>query len=334
MQLRRRLLSFAAILGLIASPFLVASPASADDKGKDHGPRVTMVADLGDSANGSTVGPDGALYVAVGVEGKIYRVNPKNGHARVFAENLPAAVPAVGYGGVVDVAFRGHTAYALVSLVDIAGGTGKNGVYKVLDRDSNKLIANLSKFNSRRPGTGQDLPGGNPFAIQTVRNGFLVTDGNANRLFHIGKWGKIKIARQFGNVVPTGLEATHKKVYMGQAGPVPHADETGRVISLNHRYRSERVVASGEPLIVDVESSKCGRLYALSNGEPTPDAGPAEPALPDTGTFLRVKNGHFKVVLDELNLPVSLEFIGKSAYIVSLDGGIWRVKGFEKCGHH
>jgi hypothetical protein len=331
MQLKRRLLSVAAILGLIASPLLVATPASADDRGKDHGPKATMIADLGNSANGSTVGPDGALYVAVGLEGKIIRVNPRNGHTSVFAEGLPT--PKIPYGGAVDVAFRGHTAYALVTLVDVGGGTGKNGVYKIQDRDSNKLIANISRFNGKYPAPGMDAPGGNPFAIQTVRSGFLVTDGNANRLFHIDKWGKIKIARQFGNVVPTGLEVTHKKVYVGESGPVPHADETGRVISLNHHYRSERLVASGEPLIVDVESSKCGRLYALSNGEPTPNAGPATPAKAGTGTFLRVKHGDFKVVLDELNLPVSLEFLGKRAYIVSLDGAIWRVKGFEKCGH-
>jgi hypothetical protein len=336
MQFRRRMLSLAAIGGLVASTFFVATPASADDRGKDHGPKATMIADLGESANGSTVGPDGALYVAVGAEGKIYRVNPKNGHTRVFAEGLPKALEAVGYGGVVDVAFRGHTAYALVTLVDIPPATGKNGVYKIQDRDSNKLVANISKFNGKHPATGAaagDTPGGNPFAIQTVRGGFLVTDGNFNRLFHINKWGKIKIARQFGDVVPTGLEVTHRKVYMGQAGPEPHNAADGKVISLNHRFHNERVVASGETLIVDVEASRCGRLYALSNGD-SPKGEAIEPAVPNTGAFLKVKGDDFKTVLDKLNLPVSLDFIRSSAYIVSLDGAIWRVKGFEKCGGH
>jgi hypothetical protein len=328
------MLSFAAILGLIAAPLLVASTANAGDRDHDDGVKATMIADLS-SGNGTTVGPDGALYVAVGLEGKIIRVNPRNGHTRVFAEGLPT--PKIPYGGAVDVVFRGHTAYALVSLVDVGGGTGANGVYRIDDRDSNTLIANISKFNGKHPATGAgagDTPGGNPFAIESVRSGFLVTDGNHNRLFQISKHGKIRVARQFGDVVPTGLEVRHNKIYMGEAGPVEDPGAIGKVISLNRHYHAKRVVASGDPLIVDVEFSKCGRLYALKNGDPVADAPAGTPAKSDTGAFLRVKNGEFKTVLDDINLPVSVDFIGRSAYISTLTGEIWRVSNFENCGGH
>ena len=62
------------------------------------------------------VGPDGALYVAEGVAGRISRVNPKTGAITPFASGLPKAI--VDFGGPVDVAFLGETAYALVTLVE------------------------------------------------------------------------------------------------------------------------------------------------------------------------------------------------------------------------
>jgi hypothetical protein len=343
MDFRRRMLSLAAIAGLIASPLLVASPATADDRrGNDRsGPDTELIADLGDSANGSTVGPDGALYVAVGAEGKVYRVNPRNGNTRVFAEDLPAALPGFGYGGVVDVAFRGHTAYVITTLIDEQfGGTEANGLYRIDDRDSHTLVADLSAFNRKYPRLDEDDPGagelegGNPFALESIRSGFLVTDGNLNRLFHISKKGKIRIVREFGDVVPTGLEADHRKIYMAEAGPVEAPGAVGKVISLNRRFHNERVVASGDPLVVDVEFSRCGRLYALRNGDPVEKADPGTPAIADTGEFLRVRNGHFKVLVDDLDQPVSVDFIRRSAYIVTLTGEIWRVSGFEKCGGH
>jgi hypothetical protein len=39
------------------------------------------------------------------------------------------------------------------------------------------------------------------------------------------------------------------------------------------------------------------------------------------------RDGHFTVVIDGLNQPTSLEFIGKTAYVVTLGGEIWKIKG-------
>ena len=38
------------------------------------------------------------------------------------------------------------------------------------------------------------------------------------------------------------------------------------------------------------------------------------------------KDGSFTVLTEGLNQPTSLEFIGKSAYVVTLGGEIWRIK--------
>jgi hypothetical protein len=39
------------------------------------------------------------------------------------------------------------------------------------------------------------------------------------------------------------------------------------------------------------------------------------------------RDGTVSVVIDRLNQPTSLEFIGKTAYVVTLGGEIWRIKG-------
>ena len=71
-----------------------------------------------EGASGSTIGPDGALYVTEGATGEVTRVDRKTGEQSMFAENLPLLVPDFGYGGAVDVAFLDETAYVLVSLTD------------------------------------------------------------------------------------------------------------------------------------------------------------------------------------------------------------------------
>src|ERR671911_1968186 len=65
---------------------------------------------------GSTIGPGGALYVTEAHAGRISRVDPRTGEIATFASGLPKRMPGFGFGGVVDVAFLGKTAYALVTL--------------------------------------------------------------------------------------------------------------------------------------------------------------------------------------------------------------------------
>jgi hypothetical protein len=97
--------------------------------------------------------------------------------------------------------------------------------------------------------------------------------------------------------------------------------------SFGPRSTTATEVASGSPLLVDVEFGRGRRLYALSQG--VGSGGPAgSPALPNTGALVRVnRDGAFTVVTDGLNQPTSLEFIGKTAYVVTLGGEIWKLNG-------
>jgi hypothetical protein len=280
----------------------------------EAGPNAARLVTGLEGATGSTIGPGGALYVTEGAAGRISRVDPQTGEITTFASGLPNSI--VGIGGAIDVAFIGSTAYALVTLVgpDV-GGSNVVGIYRVDGPDSFAVVADIGEFNLLNPpNTPFDVPTGVQYALETYRGGFLVTDGHHNRVLWVTLDGEVTELIAFDNIVPTGLAVSGYLVYMAEAGPVPHESEDGEV-------------ASGASLLVDVEFGRGRRLYALSQGEGS--GGPAgSPALPNTGALVEVNgDGTFTVITDGLDRPTSLEFIGNTAYVVTLTGEIWKIDG-------
>jgi hypothetical protein len=283
-----------------------------------------LVAGL-EGGSGSTIGPGGALYVTEGVAGRISRVDPRTGEVTTYASGLPQRI--VPIGGAMDVAFIGSTAYALVTLVgpDV-GGNDIVGIYRVDGPSSFTVIADIGTFSVNNPPDTQfDVPSGVQYALDFYRGGFLVTDGHLNRVLYVTLDGEVTEFRAFGNIVPTGLELAGDTVYMAEAGPVPHEPEDGKVVSFGPRSAGVTEVASGARLLVDVEFGRGRTLYALSQG--IFGGGPAgAPALPGTGSLVQVnQDGTFTVLVDQLNLPTSMEFIGNTAYVVNLVGEIWKI---------
>ena len=317
---RKLLLLVAAVVGMIAPSAANAAPPAPP-------PNATQLLTGLEGGSGSTVGPGGALYVTESAAGRISRVDPRTGEITTFASGLPASI--IGIGGTTDVAFIGGTAYALVTVVgsDI-GGSDVVGIYRIDGPDSFTVVADIGAFAlSNPPGFPIDVPTGVQYALQTYRGGFLVTDGHHNRVYRVTRDGQVSQLIAFGNIVPTGLEVRGGTIYMAEAGPVPHVPEDGRVVAFRPRSTTVREVASGSPLLVDVEFGRGHRLYALSQG--SFGGGPAgSPALPNTGALVKVnRDGTFTVVIGGLNQPTSLEFIGKTAYVVTLGGEIWKIKG-------
>jgi hypothetical protein len=77
-----------------------------------------------------------------------------------------------------------------------------------------------------------------------------------------------------------------------------------------------------------VEYGPGGKLYALSQGHFTEGHDDGTPADPNTGALVEVNaDGTFTVITDGLNQPTSLEFIGNTAYVVTLGGEIWMIDG-------
>jgi hypothetical protein len=291
-------------------------------------PSATLLVDGLQGTVGSAIGPDGALYVTEAALGQVTRIDPSNGDTTTFASGLP--LPVIPLGGAMDLAFVDDTLYVLVTLVSAdVGGVSVGGIYQMDASGDFTVLADLGTWSTDNPPSTQfDVPSGVQYALQPVADGFLVSDGHHNRVLHVSSDGDITQRIQFRNIVPTGLEVVRGRVFVAQAGPIPHNPADGKVVSfpLNAPSPHAHRVASGYSLLVDVETGPRGRLFALSQGDSPGDVPPASPALPDSGELLLVRhNGSFRVLVDELDLPTSLDFVGRTAFITTLNGEVWTI---------
>jgi len=282
---------------------------------------------------GSTVGPDKALYVTAPLAGTIWRIDPKTGAVKLFTTGLPKRIPGLDYlgSGVIDVTFHGGTAYALVTgVAPDLNGHDVVGIYRVDGSNSYTIIADIGAWSIAHPPVPAFfVPTGFQFAIESYRDGFIVTDGHHNRVLYVTLDGQINEVIAFEDVVPTGLAVRGNTIYVTQAGPIPHHPENAKLMSLSQGSATATEVASAAGLnvglFVDVEFGLGSTLYTLAQGIWD---GPFEgaPALPNTGALLKLQpNGTFSVIADGLNLPTSVELIGNNAYVVSLAGEVWEI---------
>lgn len=296
------------------------------------GPSASLLVKGLEGGSGSTVGPDGALYVPETISGKITRVDPKTGAVTPFASGLPKQLTSLGIGGVMDVAFLGQTAYALVTLVGPDWkGSDVVGIYRIDGPDKFTVVADLGKWSIDNPPPGYpegyDTATGVQYAMQPYPGGFVVTDGHHNRVLKVGLDGKITQLIQLADIVPTGLALWGDTIYMAEAGPLPHLPENGKIISFEESIPSVAQIAAGAPLLVDVEYDLCRNLYGLAQGTHEDKPGTeGSPAMPNTGSLVQVKgDGTFATIVGELNQPTSLEFIGNTAYVVTFGGEIYKI---------
>lgn len=318
-----------AVLASVAVAATLVAPGAAHSATSTMAPGVTQLAVVG-GGSGSTIGPDGALYVTQGATGEVLRIDRTTGEVTSFTKGLPPMITEIGIGGPIDVAFIGDTAYVLVTLVSSnLGGDETVGIYRVDGPDTSTVIADLGRWSRDHP-RGDDIDvfidTGVQYALETYQGGFLVTDGHHNRVLQVGLDGGVTEVRTLGNTVPTGLEVSGKRVYLAEAGPVPHPPETGRVLSFRPPSATTTAIASGGSLLVDVELGRNHVLYALSQGAGVVGAPDGSPAAPDTGALLRAdRDGGFTTVLDRLNQPTSFELVGGTAYVVTLDGEVLEI---------
>lgn len=323
---RRTSLPIAALFVLITGLLITGTAGTVEASPPCGPPTASLLVSGMASGSGSTVGPGGDLYVTDGAEGEVLRVNPDTGAVTAFASGLPPSI--VGIGGAVDIAFRGSTAYVLVTLVGSdVGGNAVVGIYRVDGPSTFTVVADLGTFSQDNPpDTDFFIPTGVQYALETFHGGFLVTDGHHNRVLEVGLDGAVNELMVFGNIVPTGLAVRGSTIYMAEAGPVPHLPEDGRIVRFQPGDATASEVAAGAPLLVDVEFGIGNDLYTLAQGVFPAGNPDGSPAAPDTGSLVQVSpGGTFTEVVGGLDRPTSLELIGDTAYIVTLDGEIWRV---------
>jgi hypothetical protein len=336
MSVVRRIGVSIAAVGLVAA---VAAPAAtAHDR---RGPEVTRLAGFGNGGfvTGSTIGPHGALYVTDGNAGSVLRIDRRSGEVTTYATGLPPKAFTNDIGGPVDVVFVDRTAYVLVTLVsgEISGAgpfgdpNDKNGIYR-LERDGSfTLIADIGTWSvANPPEPAFFVDTGVHYAMEPYHGGFLVTDGHHNRLLWVDLDGSISEVATFGNSVPTGLEVARGRAFVTEAGPIPHAPEDGKVLALR-RGSNPRELATGASMLIDVERGPRGKLYALSQGQ-WDGVGEGSPASPNTGRLVVVgRNGNLTPVVDRrgqelvLDRPTTMEIVGRTAYVVSVAGDVYRV---------
>lgn len=306
-------------------------------------PTVTALTSFGSGlGSGSTVGPDGALYVTDGNAGRVLRVDPDTGDVTTFAEGLPPQV--LGIGGAIDVVFVGHTAYVLVTLVGgdlllpsgtVHFGDATVGIYR-LERDGSfTVLADIGAWSAAHPpATDYFITTGVQYALQRFRGALLVTDGHHNRVLRVSQRGDITPFAVLGNVAPTGLEAAGNTVYVAQAGPIPHLGQDAKVVAIKSPSGRATEVAAGRTgeevgLTVDVESGRGRQLYALLQGDwdfPIAPENAGLPASPNTGALVEIeRDGTYSTVVDGLDRPTSLEVIGDTAFVVTLTGSVIRI---------
>jgi hypothetical protein len=337
--MRHRIAFLSALVCALAAcddPASPAGPAATEPASLKQGGAPTEVATTAqplvtglDELQGSAVGPGGALFVTAPLTGSIWRVDPTTGALTLFASGLPPRLPGLEFlgGGVVDVAFIGGTAYALVTGVgaDI-GGDAVVGIYRVDGPGSATVVADIGAFSvANPPAPDFFVPTGWQYAIEPFRGGFLVTDGHHNRVLRVTLDGEIAEVIAFSDIVPTGLAVSGDSIYLAQAGPIPHLPQNGKVVVFGPNSTTATEVASGARLAVDVEFGRGGTLFALSQGFWD---GPFEgtPALPNTGALMRVnEDGSLTTVVGGLDRPTSVEIIDNTAYVVTLGGEVWRV---------
>jgi len=282
-----------------------------------------------EETQGSAVGPGGDLFVTANLTGSIWRIDPKTGARSLFATGLPPRNPDPFFvgAGVVDVAFIGSTAYALVTgVAEDLGGSDVVGIYRIDGPTSSTIIADIGAWSTANPPIPAFFaPTGFQYAIEPYRGGFLVTDGHHNRVLFVTRDGEITEVIAFTDIVPTGLAVWGNSIYLAQAGPIPHLPQNGKVVTFELGSSTATDVASGIRLAVDVEFGRGHTLFALAQGIWN---GPFEgtPADPNTGALMRVNgDGTVTTVVGGLDRPTSVEIIGNTAYVVTLGGEVWTV---------
>jgi sugar lactone lactonase YvrE len=105
------------VLLLAAALVAIITPSAATAAPPCEGPTVTrLVTGLVQGAKGSTIGPDGALYVTEGAAGRISRVDPLTGEKTTFASGLPPAILSQTYRGGFLVTDGHHNRVLRVTL--------------------------------------------------------------------------------------------------------------------------------------------------------------------------------------------------------------------------
>ena len=248
-----------------------------------------------------------------------------------FASGLPPAIPEVGIGGAIDVAFAGGSAYVLVTLVGpVFGQTDVvNGIYRIEKDGTATAIADIGAWSiTILPRPTSSSPAASSTRWRSTTADSWSPTGTTTAC--CASRAPVTSARRSRSATssPRASRSAAGRSTWARPARSRISRPNGKVVTFTPNSAATEL-ASGASLIVDVEFGPGRRLYALSQGSwdlpPTPENEGA-PASPDTGRLLRVtRDGSFASVVERLDRPTSVDFIGKTAFVVTLTGKVIRI---------
>ena len=154
----RHLVALATVAVAVVAPSAATAAAPPTEA-----PTPTRLVTGLEGGSGSTVGPDGALYVTEGAAGRISRVDPKTGDVTTFASGLPKAIRSASVGRSTSrSSARPRTCWSPLVGPDV-GGSDVVGIYRVDGPDSFTVVADIGAFAlANPPSTPFDRPNRSP----------------------------------------------------------------------------------------------------------------------------------------------------------------------------
>jgi len=299
---------------------------------------------------GLKFGPDGKLYVAEGGSGgsnstagtcvqvSAEEVGPYTGsntggrisvinawgNRTTLVNDLPSSQTSVVSGslvsGVADVAFIGNNLYALLGGAGCSHGVTNlpNGIVKVRNNGSWKLIADLSAYQHANPTAvteDEDFePDGSWYGMINVEGTLYAVEPNHGELVKVNPGGKVKrvidISASQGHVVPTVVAFRKGHFFVSNLNTFPIAEGSSSIYKISQEGKI-KVWATGFTTVLGLVFDEQGNLYVLEN---TTGVGNLFPT-PGTGRIVRIdEDGKRKVIVKGLALPTGMT-LGRDGYL-------------------
>ena len=311
--------------------------------------RLTVIASGFDNPRGLTFGPDGCLYVAEGGRGgptpgfpvlnfplgpvfggktgRISRIC--DGVVSTVVDQLPSARLAVGYVvSVADVEFLDGALYAL-----IAGGGPERGNPEWtngLVRVDGGSVTPLNDYHAYvranpvgRPDPRDNAPGGMPYSMVAIADGFYMVDGNQSSVVRMDLDGTIArvsdSSERLGQIVPVGSVLTRNhRLLVSSMAQVPHVDHFAHVFEVMNGG-DVRIEHAGLTAAIGLTFDRRGSLYVLEMATGNLQGPPF--LLPGTGRVLRIgRSGRAQTVVTGLTFPTAMTFGADDMLYISNKG--------------
>ena len=287
---------------------------------------------------GLKFGPDNQLYVAEGGiggqnttnctqvvppvgpytgstnGGRISRIN-QAGQRFTYVDNLPSSQTSPAQGslisGVADVAFVGHSLYALFGGAGCSHGVKgiPNALISVNPNKSWDIVANLSNYLMNHPVANPEEddfePDGTWYSMINVNGDLYAVEPNHGELDRISTNGKITrvidVSAAKGHIVPTALAFNNGNFYLGNLSTFPAMNQS-KVYKISMDGQITDSVGEFNA-VLGVAFDESGGMYVLENFTNNPFP------TPGTGDIVRVdRSGSKQVIISGLNLPTGMTF--------------------------